>query len=119
MLDLTKFGFSDLLNSSVMSNLTLKYFNRIGFRLFGSTEHKRSGKKVVLAVAHPGSPDARSSVVVKFGDLIRVERPERLQLLAQRRQRAERRRFSAAEPGSRRLSLIKICDTQEGLGAIN
>ena len=35
--------------------------------------------------------------MVKFGDLVGVERPERLQLLAQRRQRAKRRRFPAAK----------------------
>ena len=52
--------------------------------------------------------------MVKFGDLVGVERPERLQLLAQRRQRAKRRRFSAAE--SVRISGMNKTEVNTGVG---
>ena len=50
--------------------------------------------------------------MVKFGDLVGVERPERLQLLAQRRQRAKRRRFSAAKS----VTISGMNKTEENTG---
>ena len=52
--------------------------------------------------------------MVKFGDLVGVERPERLQFLAERRQRAKRRRFSSAE--SARISGMNKTEVNTGVG---